>query len=492
MRPPGSDAVKARGVAGTAPSSWLRVWIRACSPLVVLEKTVPDAVTAGSSGPAGLAIRWVFPSSDGSITPLEAGATLFGRDSTCAGCLPSASVSRTHAEIRWAPGSVPMLRDLDSTNGVFLNGRRVKQAPLKTRDVVRIGDFIGVLVNLPADGSTGWTFQEVIEGYWAGPALLAALAPARLVATSDLPVIIQGETGAGKEGAARAIAAWSGRAGPFLAVNCAALPETLAEGELFGYRKGAFSGAERAHPGFLRAAEGGTLLLDEIADLSLAIQAKLLRAVEQREVVPLGESKPVAIDVRFLAATQSPLRLAVEEKRFRGDLLARLDGLTVEIPALRARVEEVPFLFAKLVEQHRAPAAPPRIDPRLMERLCAHDWPFNVRELALLVRRLLALHPHAAVLDHGVLSERLRPQEIFEGSPGPEVRAAVEGPGQGDEDVSDSPDPDPGTVLAALRAERGNVKRTAATLGIGRSRLYRLMEKIGSVDLQMIRQTEDE
>src|SRR5205814_7980934 len=113
----GSGAVK----AGTAPESatarWLRMWIRACCVLVVLEKTVPDAVVAGSSGPAGLAIRWVFPSSDGSITPLEGGATLFGRDSTCAGCMPSASVSRTHAEIRWAPGSVPMLRDLDSTNG---------------------------------------------------------------------------------------------------------------------------------------------------------------------------------------------------------------------------------------------------------------------------------------------------------------------------------------------------------------------------------------
>jgi transcriptional regulator with PAS, ATPase and Fis domain len=420
----------------------------------------------------------VFPSSDGSITRLEVGTTLFGRDATCAGCLPSASVSRTHAEIRWAPRSVPMLRDLDSTNGVFVNGRRVKQAPLKTRDVLRIGDFIGVLVALPADGSTAWTFQEVSKGYWAGPALLAALAPARLVAATDLPVIIQGETGAGKEGAAHAIAAWSGRAGPFVAVNCAALPEALAEGELFGYRKGAFSGAERAHAGFLRAAEGGTLLLDEIADLSLPIQAKLLRAVEQREVVPLGESKPVAIDVRFLAATQSPLRKAVDEKRFRGDLLARLDGLTITIPPLRERVEDVPFLFAKIVEQHRGRTAPPRLDPKLVERLCTHDWPFNVRELALLARRLLALHPDAAVLDHGALAERPAPET------GPREDAEAE--------EGASPDPDPAAILAALRAERGNVKQTAAALGISRGRLYRLMEKIGSVDLEGIRQSDDE
>lgn len=457
---------------------------------MALETTIPDAVVGGSSGSASLAIRWVFPSSDGSITRLETGATLFGRDASCAGCLPSASVSRTHAEIRWAPHGVPMLRDLDSTNGVFVNGRRVKQAPLKTRDVLRIGDFVGVLVALPADGSTAWTFQEVSKGYWAGPALLAALAPARLVASTDLPVILEGETGVGKEGAAHAIAAWSGRPGPLLALNCAALPEAMAEGELFGYRKGAFSGADRSHPGFLRAAHGGSLLLDEIADLTLPIQAKLLRAVEQHEVVPLGESKPVAIDVRFLAATQGPLRHAVEQKRFRGDLLARLEGLTVRIPALRERVEDVPFLLAKLFEQQLGPTAPPRLDPRLVERLCAHDWPFNVRELALLVRRLLALHPDASVLDCGALSERLRPR----GAAGSSVQGieAASGPASPEPRGEDRPDPDPAAVLATLRADRGNVKRAAASLGISRGRLYRLMEKIGSVDLGGIRQADDE
>jgi DNA-binding NtrC family response regulator len=299
------------------------------------------------------------------------------------------------------------------------------------------------------------------------------------VATTDLPIVIQAETGAGKEGAARAIAAWSARPGPFVAVNCAALPETLAEGELFGYRRGAFSGAERAHPGFLRAAHGGTLLLDEIADLPLPIQAKLLRAVEQQEVVPLGESEPVAIDVRFLAAAQGPLRRAVEENRFRGDLLARLDGLTVQLPPLRARVEEVPYLFGKLVEQHCGATAPPRLDPRLVERLCVHDWPFNVRELALLVRRLLAQHPHATVLDLGMLSDNLRPGEI----PAEPPSAA--------RPEEERPDPDHAALLFALRAARGNVKRTAAALGISRGRLYRLMEKLGSLDLAGIRQSGD-
>lgn len=459
------------------------------------ETTVPDAVSGSPSGAANLAIRWVFPSSDGSVTRLETGVTLFGRDATCAGCLPSASVSRTHAEIRWAPGSVPMLRDLNSTNGVFVNAHRVKQAPLRQRDVLRIGDYIGVLVALPAGDSAAWSFRELIDGYWAGPALLAALAPAQQVATTDLPMVIQGETGAGKEGAARAIAAWSGRQGPLLAVNCAALPETLAEGELFGYRKGAFSGADRAHPGFLRSADGGTLLLDEIADLPLPLQAKLLRAVEQREVVPLGESKPVAIDVRFLAAAQGPLRQAVEEKRFRGDLLARLAGLTVVIPPLRERVEEVPFLFARLAEQAAGPAGVPRFEPRLIERLCAHDWPFNVRELALLTRRLLALHPGAAVLDQKMLSE---PLGLAEAKVDAEVPAdptleASRVAGRRDSTLPadpEGPDPEPASVIAALRAERGNVKRAATRLGVSRGRLYRLLERIGSVDLREIREAE--
>jgi len=447
---------------------------------VALETTIPDAVVGGATGSAGLAIRWVFPPDAPGAAPLETGTTQYGRDASCAGCLPSASVSRTHAEIRWAARQVPMLHDLDSTNGVFVNGRRVKQAPIKKGDVVRIGDFVGVLVTLSTNGSAAWAFEEVIENYWAGPALLAALAPARLVARTDLPVIIQGETGTGKEGAARAIHAWSERPGPFMAVNCAALPETLAEAELFGYRKGAFSGAEHAHPGFLRAADGGTLLLDEIADLPLPIQAKVLRAVEQREVMPLGESKPVGIHVRLLAATQAPLRKAVQERHFRGDLLARLEGLTVSIPPLRGRVEEVPPLFAKLVEQHRGAAPAPTIDARLVEQLCSHDWPFNVRELGLLVRRLLALHPEGGALDLGEVAEHLRPGA----SPGaPELSE----PHAHDE----AADPSPEVLLSALRADRGNVKRAAAGLGISRGRLYRLMEKLGSVDLDGIRRSDE-
>jgi hypothetical protein len=296
-----------------------------------------------------MAIRWVSPSDDGLLTRLEPGTTTLGRDPRCTAALPSASVSRRHAEIRWEVGGTPLLLDLNSTNGVFVNGQATKNANLGARDVVRLGDWVGIVVALAGNGSEPWSFRELTPGYWAGPILQAVLAPAKLVAASDLPMIIEGETGSGKEGVARAIHAWSGRRGAFVALNCAALPEALAEAELFGYRKGAFTGAERASAGYLRAAEGGTLFLDEIAELPLPIQAKLLRAVEQRELCPLGESTPVALDVRLLAATQSPLGLAVAQKRFRGDLLARLSGLTVVIPPLRHRSEEIPALFGKIV-----------------------------------------------------------------------------------------------------------------------------------------------
>jgi DNA-binding NtrC family response regulator len=370
------------------------------------DATLPGPAPSrhGAGEAPGFAIRWVFPPDDGAATVLEPGGTALGRDAECAGYLPSASVSRRHAEIRWVPGGVPMLKDVASRNGVFLNGRLISQAPLRAGDVLRLGDWIGILTAIPASGLPAWTFQEFTSGYWGGPLMLARLTPARLVAASDLSVIVQGATGTGKEGAARAIHEWSGRTGPFVAVNCAAIPENLAEGQLFGYRKGSFTGADHTSSGLIRAAHGGTLFLDEVSDLPLAIQPKLLRALERREVVPLGESKPIFVDLKLVTATQESLRKAVEEKKFRPDLLARLEGLTVLLPSLRERAEDVPFLLSKLLEIHGRAASPPRLDPLLVERLCLYDWPFNVRELTQFVRRVVALHPDADVLDAAVFT----------------------------------------------------------------------------------------
>jgi transcriptional regulator with PAS, ATPase and Fis domain len=183
-----------------------------------------------------------------------------------------------------------------------------------------------------------------------------------------------------------------------VAENCAALADELLEAELFGYRKGAFTSADRANPGFFQAANGGTLFLDEVTDLSAAIQPKLLRVLEQGEVTPLGESRPVRVDVRVVVATQKPLASAVEAKRFREDLMARLDGLRVKLLPLRSRVEEAPHLFARLLKARSGAGGAPAVDAGVVERLCCHRWPQNIREVVNLAKRVVALHGDEKIL----------------------------------------------------------------------------------------------
>ena len=414
---------------------------------------------------------WVFPELAGRLTAVADARLTLGRDPDCDVPLPGEQTSRRHAEV-WRSGYVVSVRDLGSTNGVFLNGERVTEAHLKSRDILRVGEWLGVVTTVDledqADAIPGPLFQEVTPDYWAGPTLQGRLRNLSRVAPSDLPVVVQGETGTGKEGAARSLHAWSRREGPFLAVNCAALPESLAEGELFGYRKGAFTGAERANPGYLRAAHRGTLFLDEIVDLPLPIQAKLLRALEQREVIPLGEATPIQVDVRVVCAAQAPLSQAVSDKRFRPDLFARLDGLTIELPPLRHRAEEILFLFSRRFARHAGGGAVPEIDVLLAELLLLYDWPFNIRELDLLARQLVALHGDVPLLKRAHLPDRLRSRNSRPVAPLAAVPAHPRGEG-----------PDIEAFTAALRANQGNVKRAAAALGISRAKAYRLMGAAG-------------
>jgi transcriptional regulator with PAS, ATPase and Fis domain len=374
-----------------------------------------------------------------------------------------------------------VIADLGSRNGVRVNGRLVSAAPIALGDVVRLGGWVGIVTAAPGE------LAEIAPGLWGGATLQAALAPLRQAAASDLPIILEGETGTGKEVVTRAIHRWSGRPGPLVAVNCAALPEALAEGELFGYRRGAFTGAERASPGFFRSAEGGTLLLDEVSDLPLALQAKLLRVLEERAVQPLGETRPVPIDVRIVVAGQQPLMEVVRAGRFRADLLARLDGLTVRLPPLRNRREDVLPLFSHLLReagQGRAPA----IESDLAERLCQHDWPFNVRELVQLGKRMITLHGNETTLHAHHLPER-----IGDGVAPPVLTdPAARKPAATPERVAAAatePIELPALVVA-LRASGGNVARAAAMLGISRQRAYRLMEG-QAVDLEALRKQEE-
>lgn len=365
-----------------------------------------------------------------------------------------------------------MLMDLESRNGTWVNGRAIKATVLVEGDVVRIGGWVGVVTN--AVDSLG----TLAPGLYGGQRLRDAVGPAEQAAKSDLPILLEGETGTGKEAVSRAIHTWSGRSGPFVAVNCAALPQALAEGELFGYRRGAFTGAEQASTGYFRAAQHGTLLLDEVCELALPLQAKLLRVLEQHEVHPLGEVKPIKLDVRVIAAAQEPLASAVARARFRADLFARLDGLSVRLPALRERRAEIPYLFVRLLVEGSG-GRPPGVDVRLIERLCLYDWPFNVRELSLLVKRVLVLHGAEPKLTLQHLPERFRQELSVAADPLPPVARAPRG-------SADVPELD--ELLEALRASGGNVARAAQALGISRQRAYRMMQGRPDVDLDALRE----
>lgn len=232
----------------------------------------------------------------------------------------------------------------------------------------------------------------------ADPESLSVLALAERIAASDIPVLINGPTGTGKEVLSRFIHDSSPRADkPFVAINCAAMPEAMLEALLFGHQKGAFTGANAASEGFFRAADGGTLLLDEIAEMPITLQAKLLRALQEGEVVPLGATKPVKVDVRVIACANRDLPLEVAEGRFRADLYYRLNVFPLTLRALCERPEDIAPLAFAMVLRHSAAA--PWISDEALAMLAAHSWPGNVRELENVMRRALVLASNAAVIE---------------------------------------------------------------------------------------------
>lgn len=219
-----------------------------------------------------------------------------------------------------------------------------------------------------------------------------ALARARQAALSDADVLIEAESGTGKELVARLIHRLSARKSrSFVAVNCAAFPDSLLESELFGHARGAFTGAVGARPGKFELADGGTLLLDEVGEMPLALQPKLLRVLQEREFDRLGSNQPVRVDIRVIATTNRPLQAAVQETRFRADLYYRLNVIPVSLPPLRERAGDVSLLARYYADLYRLPGTSPHLSPELLERMEGEPWPGNVRELANFVRRAVAL-----------------------------------------------------------------------------------------------------
>jgi two-component system, response regulator FlrC len=285
---------------------------------------------------------------------------------------------RGEAAVRSLPNVIALARDT-----VPAIERSGSGATLTYADPVSEATF-GALVALAAVGGGPVA---------ADPESLSVFALADRLAQTDIPVLINGPTGTGKEVLAQFIHQRSNRrAKPFVAVNCAAIPETMLEALLFGHQKGAFTGANAAGEGFFRAADGGTLLLDEIAEMPLALQAKLLRALQEGEVVPVGATAPVKIDVRIIACANRDLPLEVEEGRFRADLYYRLNVFPMTLSALRERPSDiVPLAFAMLL-RHTAPGQPvPWLSDGAIAMLKQHGWAGNVRELENVMRRALVL-----------------------------------------------------------------------------------------------------
>ncbi|MBN1612757.1 MAG: sigma 54-interacting transcriptional regulator [Polyangiaceae bacterium] len=456
--------------------------LKAKRPHGASERSSVGEVTTVSDDPVGaaderldhrLVVRWLVPEEHD--WPLEgAVCELLGRGEDCSRILPGSGVSRRHAELR-CDGSELVIRDLSSRNGTWVDGQRIIESALGDGALLRIGDWVGIVRHLRSKtegvGASAFPREDRSGPYW-GKVLRPILDQLHAVSRTTLPILIAGETGTGKECVARAVHEWSGRKGPIVALNCASIPEALAEAELFGFRKGSFTGADQSAPGYFVEADGGTLLLDEVSELSPSIQAKLLRVLQEGTVFPLGTPRGRSVDVRVLAAAHRPLHEHVARGRFRSDLYCRLNGYSVLLPALRERVEEVPALFQHLLSKHSAGYAP-SVHATAVEYLCTRDWPGNVRQLELLARRILVLLGTRDTITREDLERCLQEDP---------ASAAAEVPA-----TMSSSRPEVQQLLHALAAHRGNVVRAAAALGISRHRVYRLLAAEPNINLDAFR-----
>ena len=304
-------------------------------------------------------------------------------------------------------------------------------------------------------------------------AMKALIAQLQIIAESDSRVVITGENGTGKELVARRIWSLSKRARhPFVAVNCAAIPQDLIESELFGHAKGAFTGASEARRGRFEQADGGTLFLDEIADMSLMTQAKVLRVLQEQRFEPVGGSSTVEVDVRVLAATNKDLEKEIEEGRFREDLYFRLNVIPVHVPPLRERPADITALFEHFIRHYAVELgkAPKTLDIETRRRLEQYAWPGNVRELRNLVERLMIMTPGTEITPNdlpvnvrGQQTARLNTLALRDFPTLKDAREAFEST----------------YIQRALRDEQGNVTSTAKRLGLERTSLHRKLKSYG-------------
>jgi DNA-binding NtrC family response regulator len=422
---------------------------------------------------------------------------IIGRDPASSLCIPEAAVSRQHARIHYKDGRW-VLTDLGGRNGTLVDGEFVQEVVLEPLHEIRVGDAIFKFVQAGAEAYARHRIDGMIlgahpgedtdprarRGRIVGGYQIDKLASAlKRVAKTELSVIVLGESGTGKEVFAAQLHEWSARRGNFQAVNCAAIPATLLESELFGYKRGAFSGADRDKIGIVRAADGGTLFLDEIGDMPMEAQAKLLRLLQSKEIVPVGATHPERVDVRIVCATHRDLMKLQQAGKFRGDLFARLNEYSVHLPALRERKEDIFALSRALLERHGRPDL--GLTFPFMTGLLHYDYPFNVRELEAFIKRGIALCDGSA-LDTAQLPDEIK--ELMK-EYGVRNRQASAGP---------SATPMPGTPSAVphapparagvpteaelrglLAQHRGNVAAVGREFGKERMQVHRWMKRYG-------------
>ena len=305
------------------------------------------------------------------------------------------------------------------------------------------------------------------------PQMLRNIRSAHRIAISRVPVMIQGPTGAGKEVFARALHAASDRAAQqFVAINCAAIPETLIESELFGYRSGAFTGARKeGMKGRILQSSGGTLFLDEIGDMPLPLQTRLLRVLEEQEVVPLGTETPLKVDLRVICASHQNLRAMIARGEFREDLSYRLNGITLELPPLAQRTDKE-RLIREFLAAETNDGRPAAIEVDAFQRLLDYEWPGNVRELRNVIRTALAICDGGVVRLNDLPSE-LRRVDSAAAPAGVSTQSTVPAPAIADQGATRV------ALLSAIRDCDGNMSRVAQVLGISRNTLYRRCKKLG-------------
>ncbi|HEX6836496.1 MAG TPA: sigma 54-interacting transcriptional regulator [Polyangia bacterium] len=396
--------------------------------------------------------------------------TVIGRAPECDVVVAHAALSRKHVRLRLGPPLT--VEDLGSKNGTHVAGKRLlpnRPVPLAIGEGFHIGKFSFVVVRAPR--------AHARSTQHAADALLVAdptaAAPGSLVADialTGMNALILGETGVGKEVLAETLHRLSRRQGAFVRVNCAAIAPALIESELFGHEKGAFTGATQSRVGLLEAGEHGTVFLDEVGELPLPAQAKLLRAIETREVTRVGGTRPIALDVRFVAATNRDLSSEVAAGQFRSDLYFRLNGVTLMIPPLRERRDQIcplalGFLAAALAQ--RGSSRTPQLAPDVLAHLRAYDWPGNVRELKAVVERSVVLARGGEIrIEQLTVGRRAQPARGPAAPAPPTVAAPAETlgltPAEGDERAR---------IVAALAECNGNQTRAAKRLGISRATL---------------------